>query len=67
MLGQVLGSPVQEKRGLLEQSLVQGHKDDEEIGASDIQEEVRGAGTVQLGEEEAHGELVNVYKYPIEK
>lgn len=45
----------------------QGHKDDYWVGASLISGDTETAGTVQPGEEKAHGDLINVYKYPVEE
>lgn len=45
----------------------QGHKICYWIGASLISGDTETTGTVQPGEEKARGDLINVYKYPMEE
>lgn len=44
-----------------------GHKDSERTGASSIEEGAEREGTIQLGEWNAQGILINVYKYLVEE
>lgn len=63
VLRPVLGASVQERHRLTGESTAQGHKDDYGTGTYLVCEEAQRAEVLQPVEEQAQGELVNLYKY----